>query len=118
MIYDMNRTLVDAHGNVYTMKEAVEKTGIPYGTVYDYVVRGKCDSIAALYKERLARESKTGWANTVVKPPHKTKFGYLTARQIWEKHPYKDTVSLSMLSNRLHTHGGMSPKIWEDRKHV
>jgi hypothetical protein len=118
MTYVTGTLICDSEKNVFSIRETSRYTNIPYSTVYSYVTISKCNTIRKIIDERERRKGLTGWANTVKPPTHKTKFGYLTAREIWEKHSYKDTVSLSMISNRLNSYGGMATTLWLGRQHV
>ena len=110
----LGRTILDEKtGKKYSMRETSEFTGIPYDTIYNYVVKYKCKTIDDVWHERGTRPYRGGFSNKK-KTKHKTRYGKLTLVEIHNIHPFKDRVSLRCLSCRLHRTGGMSDSIWED----
>lgn len=46
-----------------------------------------------------------------------TPYGKLTTLQVHERHEHKDNISLTLISNRLTTRGGMCPSLWWPKMH-
>ena len=49
---------------------------------------------------------------------HETKFGPLTLREMWNRHPHKKKVSIATLSERIRNKGAMHESIWGQLKRI
>lgn len=110
-----NRRILDEKtGKKHTMVETSKLTGIPYDTIYTYIVTCKCTTFSEIYHQRDTRHEKSGFA-AIKKALHDTKFGKLTLQEIFDRHQDKE-MTMACLSCRLNRHGGMNESLWDDKK--
>ncbi len=100
----------------YTMMQASKELNIPYNSVYNYVRDCGCRTFKELEYQARNRNSLCGRGNSRNKKLYETKYGALTAKEIYNMHPFKKNLKINNISDRLFRVGGMSDDLWSDIK--
>ena len=109
----MNKiTLTDENGYTHTINESAEIIGCKATKIRHYI-RAKGAKTIADVQAIIDNILRYGRKYAEVKKTHETKYGALTLCEIWDIHPYKDSVSIALLSVRICHHGGMHEGLWQ-----
>lgn len=105
-------SIIDDKGNAVPLRHAAELIpGMTYYKLAHYVKKYEAktlDDVRIIIKD-LKAHGRNCYAP---KKRFETPYGMLTSREVWEMHPYKDTVSINNIRCRLSTSGGMTEKLW------
>ena len=95
-----------------TVIQIAKRVDLTKEVIRDYIKRIGVKTLDGIFERKELMTTKKGPNSSKV---HETIYGKFTTREIYERHEFRETISVPMLSGRICRRGAMCPSLWWEK---